>query len=79
MQLVMKAGVDRRRKNLFTSNEAAATIIDEYDDLCELNIVFTEPVNRVNGMSMKQISQNHIAYMLLQYLLLFPDGDKRWH
>ncbi len=41
MQLIMKTNANRRRNNLFTSNEIIAIIINnEYDLSCECDIVF---------------------------------------
>lgn len=53
------------------TNEIALIIINEYENLCEWDIIFTKWVNGVNKTSIKWISQNHAAYMLLYYVLFF--------
>jgi hypothetical protein len=43
MQLILKTDANRRRNNLFTSNEIIAIVINnEYDLFCERDIVFTK-------------------------------------
>jgi hypothetical protein len=42
MRLILKANVNRRYKNLLTSNKVAVIILDKYGDASFRNIIFTK-------------------------------------
>jgi hypothetical protein len=80
MQLILKASANRRRENLFTSNEVIAIIINnEYDLSCERDIIFTKRRNEAEQSFLRRISQNHVAYMSLHYVLLFSYDELDFH
>ncbi len=65
MQLILKTNTNRRRNNLFTSNEIIALIINnKYNLSCERDIIFTKRCNKVKQIFLQRISQNHVTYML---------------
>jgi hypothetical protein len=80
MQLILKTDANRRRNNLFTSNEIIAIIINnEYDLSCERDIVFTKRRDETEQSYLQRINQNHVAYMFLHYVLLFFYDELDFH
>jgi hypothetical protein len=80
MQLILKADANRRRNNLFTSSEVIAIIINnEYDLSCERDIVLTKRRDETEQSYLRRISQNHVAYMSLHYVLLFSYDELDFH
>ena len=74
LELILEAGVDRRRHNLPTSNEIAMIVQDEYEDAGPSNIILAQ--RGLNGdRRLTIINSNNAAYMPLHYVLLFPHGD----
>ncbi len=80
MQLILKASANRRRNNLFTSIEVITIIINnEYDLSCERDIVFTKRHDETEQSYLRRISQNHVAYMSLHYVLFFSYDELDFH
>jgi hypothetical protein len=80
MQLILKANANRRRNNLFTSNEVIAIIINnEYDLSCERDIIFIKRCNEAEQSFLRRINQNHVVYMSLHYVLLFFYDELDFH
>ena len=79
IRLVVEKGADQRRENLPISNQIADIIVDEYGEPCHRNIVLMKRQSGMENTCMKHINQNHAAYMLLHYVLLFPHGEHCWH
>jgi hypothetical protein len=80
MQLILKTDANRRRNNLSTSSEVIAIIINnEYDLSCERDIVLTKRRDETEQSYLRRISQNHVAYMFLHYVLLFSYDELDFH
>jgi hypothetical protein len=80
MQLILKTNANRRRNNLFTSNEIIAIIINnEYNLCCKRDIVFTKRRDEIEQSYLRRINQNHVAYMFLHYLFLFSYDELEFH
>jgi hypothetical protein len=80
MQLILKANANRHRNNLFTSNEIIAIIINnEYDLSCERDIIFTKRRNEAEQSFLRRINQHYVAYMSLNYVLLFSYDKLNFH
>jgi hypothetical protein len=80
MQLILKTNANRRRNNLFISNEIIAIVINnEYDLSCERDIVFTKRRDEIEQSYLRRINQNHVAYMFLHYVLLFSYDELDFH
>jgi hypothetical protein len=80
MQLILKVNANRRRENLFTSNEIIAIIINnEYDLSCERDIIFTKRCIETEQSFLRRINQNHVAYMSLHYMLFFSYDELDFH
>jgi hypothetical protein len=76
MRLIVKTNFDRRRINLFTSDEIAVIILSEYDLSCDRDILLTKRRDELEQSFMRRINQNHAAYMSLHYVLSFSHDQR---
>lgn len=71
VRLFRGRGKDPRTYNLPTADEVAALIVGDFDDLeCGRDIVV-----RMNDGFLTKLHETHVAYIPLQYPLLFPFGE----
>lgn len=69
---------DPRRYNTPTANEVAAIVIDT--DVDGESVAPTRDIIlRLREGHLKRISELHMAYTPLHYVLLFPRGEDGWH
>lgn len=78
MQLIIETGADQRSwENHSTTNEVAVLIPDEYGQPKFRDIILAKRVLDPNLIQLHQITNNHLTYMSLHYVLLFPYGQPR--
>jgi len=82
MRLIQEVGADRRRENLPTASEVAAIIPDigpawHKRTFRDMQLTLRSPA--AGQLGLRRIDPSHAAYLPLQYVLLFPHGDTRWH
>jgi hypothetical protein len=75
MRLILESGANCRYKNLLTSNEVIALILDKYTNASRYNLVLIVREASRERPQMHIVNVIHIAYMLLYYVLLFPYSD----
>jgi hypothetical protein len=75
LQLVVKAGANRRCEILPTSNKVTAIIPDEFIDASRCDLVLAVYEAGQDRLRLCKIDVTHLAYMPLYYVLLFPYRD----
>jgi hypothetical protein len=75
MRLIIKSSVDRHYKNLLTSNEVMAIILNEYMDVSYYNLVLIVYKVSYERPQIRTVNVIHVIYMPLHYILLFPYND----
>ena len=78
LKFIMETRADSRRENLPTSNEIALIIENEYGEAGFRDIVLARRTGNVDN-NFSIINPNHVSYMALDYVLLFPYGDMGWY
>jgi hypothetical protein len=71
MHLIIKLSANYYYKNLLTSNEVIALILNEYINASYYNLVFIIYKKGYKRLQIRIINIIYIAYMLLYYILLF--------
>jgi len=79
LQLTLKTGPNRRRENLPTSDELAVIIPDAAAADVNVREIVLAARSGLGESCYQQISSAHAVYMLLHYVLLFPNSDPGWH
>jgi hypothetical protein len=79
LRLVIKAGADRRRENLPTSDKVTTIILDEFTDASRRDLVLIVREQGQDRPQIRIVDVTHPAYMPLHYVLLFPYRDPGWH
>ena len=79
IQLIIKAGANRRCKNLPIATKVAVVIPNKYKSAGFCDIVFANYSQPGEPLRYYCINLNHAAYIPLYYVLLFPYGDPSWH
>ena len=75
MHLIVQIDADRRRENLLISEKIAIIISNEYAEAEFRDIVLNLRDSSQDEFAFSSIIANHVAYMFLHYVLLFPAGD----
>ncbi|KAH8702200.1 hypothetical protein BGW36DRAFT_356334 [Talaromyces proteolyticus] len=78
LRLIQEVGSDRRRENLPTVSEVAAIIPDigpiwHQRTFRDMQLQLRSSVPGVTGL--QRIDPSHVAYLSLQYILVFPHDD----
>jgi hypothetical protein len=71
MRLILESGANRRYKNLLTSNEVIALILDKYINASCYDLVLIVYKAGRERPQMRIVNVIHVVYMLLYYILLF--------
>jgi hypothetical protein len=79
MRLVVKAGADRCRENLLTSDKVTAIIPDKYTAASRRDLVLTVREGGQDCPQLYTVDVTYAAYMPLHYVLLFLYSDTGWH
>jgi hypothetical protein len=75
MRLIIELSANRRYKNLLTSNEVIAIILDEYTDASRRDLVLTVREAGRERPQIRTVNVIYATYMPLHYVLLFLYGD----
>lgn len=78
MQLIMEIGADHYYENYFMSNKFAILMPNKYKKPSFKNIVWAENVPDHNPTRLFCITNSHLIYIFLYYLLLFPHNKPGW-
>ena len=78
MQLIIKEDSNQHHINLFTVNELAVILSDEYNKACFQDIVISLHQIGDEQHCFSHVHLNYATYMPLQYPLLFPHDNLGW-
>jgi hypothetical protein len=79
MRLIQEVGTNHQQENLPTASEVAVIIPDISPDWHKRtfhDMVLTLYNDQVDNSSLQCVNPSYAAYLPLQYVLLFPHGDK---
>ena len=80
LRLVVERGADMCRENLPTADEVSMILPEEYGSKGFRDIVLARRSNGADDSNLfTLINPSHAAYLPLQYVLLFPFGEKGCH
>ena len=75
IELIVREGADHRCENLPTADEVAVILPNlPTERYCDIIIY----LQRSTEGGFTFVSPNYSCYMLLHYILLFPQGEKSW-
>jgi hypothetical protein len=77
MRLTIESGADCRQKNLLTSNEVAAILINKFNKASCYDIVLAVRNPQGRQPALARINLTHAAYIPLHYVLLFLNSEYR--
>jgi hypothetical protein len=75
MRLIIELSANRRYKNLLTSNEVIAIILDEYINASRRDLVLIVREASRERPQIRTVNVTHATYMPLHYVLLFLYSD----
>ena len=75
MHLIIEVESDECCINLLIANEMTVILPDEYDQVCFCDIVICSHHIRGTQYDFSHIHLSHVAYIPLQYSLLFSHND----
>jgi hypothetical protein len=75
MRLIIELGANRYYKNLLTSNEVIAIILNEYINASRRDLILTVREASRERLQIRIINVTHATYMPLHYVLLFLYSD----
>jgi hypothetical protein len=75
MRLILESGANCRYKNLLTSNEVIALILNEYTNISRYDLMLIVREASRERPQMRIVNVIHVAYMPLYYVLLFLYSD----